>query len=382
MHSLVDDFAAGILRNPSAPCVSLYQPTHRSHPENGQDRIRFGNLVKTIEASLAQKYEPAQIAPLMDRLQKLGENRNFWNHTLDGLAVLVASDEFRVYRLQRTVPELAIVADSFHIKPLLRMVQSADRYQVLAISRHEAKLFVGNRDVLDPFDAGEDFPGTLEAVLGEDPLRGRPAAWSRGASASMAGVRDGQVEKGSLVDADTEQFFRAVDRSVMNQFSRPSKLPLLLAALPEHVAAFRRVSHNPFLMAESIDANADALSLDELRTRAWKLIEPKYLERLAGLVDMYHAARAKWLANDDVAQVARSAVSGRVATLLVEADRQVPGRLDTGSGAVEFAELSAPDVDDLLDDLAEVVLNHGGQVIVVPKQRMPSETGLAAIYRF
>lgn len=382
MHSLADDFAAGVLRNPSAPCVSLYQPTHRSHPANGQDRIRYGNLVKTVEASLLQKYDAAQIEPLLDRLRKLGDDRSFWNHTLDGLAVLVASDEFRVYRLQRTVPELAIVADSFHIKPLLRMVQSADRYQVLAINRHEAKLFVGNRDVLDPFDAGADFPGSLEAVLGEDPLRGRPAAWSRGASASVSGVRDGVVEKGALVDADTEQFFRAVDRAVVNQFSRPSRLPLLLAALPEHHAAFRKVSHNPFLMAESIDTNADALSLEELRARAWQLIEPKYLERLAGLVDMYHAARAKWLANDDIAQVARSAASGRIATLLVEANRQVAGRIDSSNGAVDFADLSEPDVDDLLDDIAEITLNHGGQVVVVPKPRMPSETGLAAIYRF
>jgi len=41
---------------------------------------------------------------------------------------------FRVYRLQRPVPELAIVADSFHTKPLLRILQSADRYQVLALT--------------------------------------------------------------------------------------------------------------------------------------------------------------------------------------------------------------------------------------------------------
>lgn len=36
------------------PLLSLYQPTHRCHPDNRQDPIRFGNLVKKLEASLLQ----------------------------------------------------------------------------------------------------------------------------------------------------------------------------------------------------------------------------------------------------------------------------------------------------------------------------------------
>ena len=381
MHSLVDDFTANVFQDPAGPCMSLYQPTHRSHPDNGQDRIRFGNLVKNIEALWKDRYKEHDPAPLLAKLRKLGEERDFWNHTFDGLAVLISPEIFRVYRLQRPVPELAIVGDSFHIKPLLRMVQSADRYQVLAINRHSAKMFVGNRDALDPFDTGENFPATLQSVLGEDPLRQRPASWSRGAAATIAGVNDGQVEKSKLVDADSEQFFRAVDRAVAEQFSRPSRLPLMLAALPEHQALFRKVSHNAYLLPQGIDTHPDAMSMGDLRERAWRLMEPKYLERLSGLVDMYHAARARWLANDDIAQVARSAAAGRVSTLLVEADRQVSGRMDSVSGAVDFAAEGVAD-EDLLDDIAEKVIANGGQVVVVPKARMPSETGLAAIYRF
>ena len=234
---------------------------------------------------------------------------------------------------------------------------------------------------MDPFDAGDSFPDTLQAVLGEDPLRQRPASWSRGAAATIAGVHDGQIERSKLVDADTEQFFRAVDRAVAEQFSRPSRLPLILAALPEHQATFRKLSHNAYLMPHGIDVHPDAIPLNGLRERAWQVVEPKYLERLAGMVDMYHAARARWLANDDIAQVARSAVSGRVSTLLVEADRRVNGRMDHASGAVGFAVEGVAD-EDLLDDIAEKVIANGGQVVVVPHARMPSETGLAAIYRF
>lgn len=51
------------------------------------------------------------------------------------------------------------------------------------------------------------------------------------------------------------------------------------------------------------------------------------------------------------------------------------------NGHIEFADINHPEVDDLIDDLAELVLNKGGQVVVVPAERMPTATGAAAIYR-
>jgi len=44
--------------------------------------------------------------------------------------------------------------------------------------------------------------------------------------------------------------------------------------------------------------------------------------------------------------------------------------------------VATPAHGDMLDDLAEAVLRNGGDVIIVPPARMPSTTGLAAIYRY
>src|SRR5690606_19405192 len=129
MDGLERDYPSVLLADHAPPCLSLYQPTHRHYPERQQDPIRFRNLVKGIEASLRQKYAARDAQPLLAPFHALAEDRNFWNTTLDGLAVLATPDLFKVYRLQRPVPELYVVADSFHTKPLLRIFQSADRYQ-------------------------------------------------------------------------------------------------------------------------------------------------------------------------------------------------------------------------------------------------------------
>jgi hypothetical protein len=382
MHSLINDYQAGLLGAHEPPCLSLYQPTHRAYPENQQDPIRFKNLLKSLEQSLRQKYTTRDVKPLLQPFQDLSANQDFWNHTQDGLAVLGAPGLFRVYRLQRVVPELSVVADSFHIKPLIRILQSSDRYQLLGLNRREVKLFAGNRDALDEIEPAPGVPRTITDALGDELTEPHLTVASYGTGAAGPAMRHGHGAKKDEVDLDAERFFRAVDRAVLEHHSRPSGLPLILAALPEHHSLFRQVSQNSFLVSEAVDIHPDALSGEALRERAWRVIEPRYLARLATLVDEFGKAKSNGLGSEDAALIAEAAAAGRVATVLIEAERHVPGRIDQVSGRVEFGDLAHPEVDDLLDDIGELVLKKGGQVVVVPVERMPVQTGVAAIYRF
>ena len=74
-------------------------------------------------------------------------------------------------------------------------------------------------------------------------------------------------------------------------------------------------------------------------------------------------------------------MAGRVATLLIEAGRQDAGRIDISTGRIDFAELGNPRVDDVLDDLGALVEKMGGKVHVLPAERMPTRTGVAATFR-
>ncbi|WP_046866880.1 hypothetical protein [Microvirga massiliensis] len=382
MDDLEQDYTPVLLADHEPPCLSLYQPTHRAHPEKQQNPIRFRNLVRELEASLQQKYTGRERAPILRQFHALADDARFWNHALDGIAVFATSDLFRVYRLQRPVRELAIVAESFHTKPLMRILQSADRYHVLALSRGEATLYEGNRFTLDEVELPSEFPRTIAdavSLQGGDPERTNRVYGPAGPGRT---TRHGTDVRQDELDNSTERFFRAVDEAVLAHYSQPSGMPLLLAALPEHHHLFRTVSRNPALMPDAIDAHPSALSSDELRERAWQLVLPLYLERLGTLVERFGEANAKGLGSSDLSDIARAAAAGRIATLLIEADRVIPGRFDRASGAIEFAPLESPGIDDLLDDLGELALKTGGEVVIVPPERMPTDTGIAAIYRF
>jgi hypothetical protein len=382
VDALERDYDSVLLARRGAPSLSLYQPTHRSYPDKQQDPIRFRNLVRELEYSLGQRYVGRESAAILRPFHLLAENSDFWNHVLDGLAIFATPDLFKVYRLQRPVRALAIVADSFHTKPLIRVLQSAERYHVLGLNRQEARLFEGNRYVFDEVELPPGFPRTVSDVVGE--LEGEPERKNRvyGPAGPGQTTRHGTDVRQEEMDSDTERFFRAVDEAVLEHYSRPTGMPLLLAALPQHHHLFRSVSRNPFLKSEAVDTHPDALSIDQLRDRAWQLVLPVYLGRLNDLVERFGAARAKGLGSGDLADIARAAAADRIGTLLIDADSIVPGHFDPVSGAIAFAPLEDPGIDDLLDDLAEHALKTGGDVVIVPRDRMPTDTGIAAIYRF
>ncbi len=382
MDLLANDYPNVILDERAGPCLSLYQPTHRAFPERQQDPIRFRNLVKSLAESLRQKYPNREIDSLLAPFHALAENQEFWNHNFDGLAVLGAPDVMRVYKVQRAVPEYAVVADSFHTKPLMRIMQSADRYQILAINRNETHLFEGNRDQVDEIPLASGVPRTLDAAVSIDAERERAIRTHGRVEPGAMGRHGSSDVKNDAIDADTERFFRAVDRAVTELHTRPTGLPLLLAALPEHHHLFRKVSNNPNLLAASIDVNPKDLTPEQLRDRAWSLVQPMYLERLAGLVDAFAAANAKQQGTSDLSDAARAATQGRIVTLLLQAGHRMPGKIDATTGALSSGELSDPETDDMLDDLGELVLRKGGEVVIVPVERMPTKSGLAAIYRF
>ena len=364
------------------PCLSLYQPTHRRHPENQQDPIRFRHLVKALETSLRQQHAADAVKALIEPFEALAQDHDFWNHTQDGLAVLAASGLFRVFLLQRPVAELAVVADSFHTKPLRQWLQSTGRYQVLALSLNKVQLFEGDRHTLDAVALAAGVPQSMSAALGDERTEPHTTVSSYGGvGGGRMAMHHGQGGKKDEIDKDAERFFRAVDRAVLEHHSRPSGLPLMLAALPEHHHRFRELSHNPFLMAGGLMADPQGLTHDDLRHRAWVVATPQHAARQAAWSDAYAAAAAKGLGSEDMSQVAHAAVAGRVATLLIEAERQMAGRIDGSTGRIDPADLGNPRVDDLLDDLGALVERMGGVVHVLPAERMPCRSGVAASFR-
>ena len=384
MELLTKELIQELLAVDQSPCLSLYMPTQHAHPENLQDSILYKNLVKQMEESLLQKYSTVEVEKHLKPLYDLVNDKNVWECTLDGLAVFSATGIFKVVGLNKPVAELAMVADSFHTKPLRQYLQSADHYHVLCLTLQDIHLFEGNRHSLTKIKLNAKIPKTLTEALGNQLTDKHSTVASYGGTGGESSpMHHGHGGKKEETDKDAERFFRVIAESIDEYYSKPSGLPLILATLPEHQHLFQKVNKNPLLLSKGISINPSAISPDKLADMAWEIMEPEYNKKLDGLVDSYEQAKANSKGSDDYKEVALAAVEGRIETLIVEADRIIAVRVtNLVTGNTQKKDLTNPRVDDLLDDMGELVMKMGGEVMVLPSAKMPSEKGLAALFRY
>lgn len=372
-----------VLNSNHQMCISLYMPTHRKHPENQQDKIRYFGMIKSLEKQLDKKLENQQVAQVLDPLYKLIDDSDFWNSTLDGIAVFANPDFFRVFNAPVTLDELLINSDSFHIKPLLQFMQTADSFQVLALNLKSVRLYLGNQHELHELQLADDFVTSIDEVMDKDSdHKNLIVASYGGVGSDSSPMHHGHGGKKEKLDANIEKFFREVDKSILNYNSGNRKLPLILASLPEHHSLFQKVSNNTLLESEAISCNPEALDLDELKQKAWTLLKPKYEAKLSETIEEYTNAKANNQGSDDLQQILEASLDGQVDQLLIEAHKIIFGQINASNRSLILKEGSDSGVDDLLDDLAQLVLKMGGQVLVLPKEKMPTTQGLAGIFRY
>lgn len=361
--------------------ISLYQPTHRHFPQNKQDTIVFKNLLRQIEGLLKKQADKEFINLIMKPLYELEKDTDFWNNTLAGIAVLASQNKCIIYNLYNPVEEFAVVANSFHIKPLIQAFQPTENYQLLGLSRNDFALYQGDKFGFFKIEMDPNLPVTLEDVLGKQLTESYLSERSTGGGGENTRYHS-QQDKNEEADKDTEKYFRYVDRFVYENYSKPSKLPLILVSLKEHHSHFKEISHNPYLIDEGINISYESLEMDKLKSKALEIIKPIALKKTQELIESFRNAEADSLGSSDLVQVVKAAYESRIKTLLLEEDRIIPGKIDYNTGKINFCDLKMPDCDDILDDLAQLVLKNKGNVQVLHKDKMPSLTGIAAIYRY
>jgi hypothetical protein len=383
MNLLTKDMMPELLSVNEGTCVSLYMPTHRTHPDNLQDPILFKNLLKNLKQSLLQKHSESEVATLLEPFVALENDKEFWRHTLEGLAVLGTFDTFKTIGLPVSIKELTVVANSFYTKPLRRYLQSVERYNVLGLNLNDYQIYEGNRHSLTELELPSDIPKNINEALGYDLTDKHTTVASYGGVGNQTSdMHHGQGGKSDEADIDTEKFFRFVAKTINDNYSGASGLPLILAALPEHQHLFHKVNNNLSLLPNGINVNPKSIELEELVKVAWGIMEPYYNDTINKICDDYHQAKSQGLGSDNLSEVAAAATAGRVHTLLIETEIQIPGMIINDVGSIEKGDLANPEIDDLLDDLGELVTKMGGKVMIIPHEKMPTETGVAAVYRY
>jgi hypothetical protein len=377
-----EDFQV-LIAKPSGWRVSIYMPTHRVFPEAKQDQIRFENLLRSAESKLeAAGLRSTDAKKMLEPGDGLVKGGFFKEYQGDGLALFISSDSFYHYRLPLSFDELVVVADRFHVKPLIPLITLGGRFYVLALSQNEVKLFQGDRHGLREMDLGGTPRSRAEALKYDDPQRQLQFhTRAPGAGGERAAMFHGQgVGKDDAKDGIL-RFFQQLDQG-LHALMREESAPLLLAGVDYLFPIYRQANSYPRLVEQGIAGNPENLKVGELHERAWQIIEPHFLSSQKDAMAGYKRLAGSGRVSRDIKEIIEAACSGKIETLFVAVGVQRWGVTDQDGPAVQLHDQPEPGDEDLLDLAAVRTYANKGTVYALKPEEMPDGASLAAIFRY
>jgi len=365
-----------------ASLVSLYLPTHRTSPDNSQDPIRLKNLLSRAEQEMiAQGIRRTDAHDLVAPARALLGDTHFWSRQSAGLALFLSSEGMQLFRVPVEVPELAIVNQRFHLKPLLGLLGSEGRAFVLALSLSRLRLFETSREDIRELDL-HDIPTNLLDAVGYDweqrSLQFHTGT-GRGRGAMRSAVFHGHGEPGDDDKTEILTFLRVVAGGV-EKLLRAGHAPLILAGVEHLTAMFQRATSYRYLLNQVIRGNPDQMTPLELHAVAWPLAARHFARAEAEAAQLCHEAAPG--TSNDLPQIIQAAYEGRVESVFVPVGVQKWGRFDPASHAAEIHPSRLPGDRDLFDVVALQSLATGGEVFAVAPGEVPGGGEIAATLRY
>jgi hypothetical protein len=362
-------------------CVSMYLLTHRAGPEAAQDPIRLKNLLAKARAELVcSGLRGPEADELLAPASGLRGSGQFWAELSDGLALFLTDGGMRTFRLPNSVEELVVVAERFHLKPLLAVVATGEVFYVLALSQGKVRLLQGGRFGISELELGDVPQSLAEALWFDDRERQlqHHGAGRVGRGRVTATFHGHAMDKDAL-EEDLLRFLGAVDRGV-REIIGDRRAPLVLAGVGYLLPLYRQVSSHQIIVEGGIGGNPEQLTPDELHALAWPLVEPLFTEDRRNAAEAFLAGTGPTVSTVEEAVVA--AYQGRVGSIFVPVGCHRWGSFDPPSMTVDEREERQPGDHDLLDVAAAFTLINGGDVFAVEPSALPSSDPIAAVLRF
>lgn len=369
-------------------CVSMYMPTHKVGREQQQDPIRFKNLITQAQEKLLESdLRRPEVQELLRPAENLLDDEDFWQHQSDGLAVFLASDFTRIYRLPSKFDELMVIADNFQIKPLLPLMVENGQFFILALSLNEIRLFLGTRDTVNEVDLPDVPKSMQEALWMDDPekhldfhtgTKNPTTSADRPAAFHGQGVQADEQDKENIL-----RYFKLVDNGLSDLLDGIT-IPMVLAGVDYLLPLYHEANSYPNLLEEGLEGNPEELDGRELQKSAWQLVEPIFQEEQKQAMAQFEQLQGQQneRASDDLKTVVKAAHYGQVETLFVPVGIRKWGSYDPQQNKITVDTKSDAENEDLLDYAAMQTISNSGQVYALQPEKIPGGGELAAIFRY
>jgi hypothetical protein len=313
--------------------------------------VRFSRMLKEVELTVKSQLRPKEASNILAQINKLNLAEIVRENKMS--VAFFASEKFSGFVfIPFPVYENVVVAHSLHLKPILPWITAGDQFYLITLSSKNCRLIKG-----DSFSLTE---------------------------VSSISISKSELEYSKKIDDKKLKLkFLARAEAEFYHILKDDKFPIIIGGVEELHELYLKVNRDSDLLKERIVGNLDKKSFEELHDECLGIINLIKKKNDNELLNSYLEMKPYGKVVEHLNEITIAAIQGRIRNLMIASDRFLWGHLDKNSGQITnhlSKNLAIPE-DDILDDLAEIVIARGGDVTLFKYKDMPSENEAIAFLR-
>jgi len=366
-------------------CVSIFIPTQRAGKEvlEEKNKTHLKSLWKEVGNELkARGASEEEIIKIGKPIENLINDKAFWRHQSDGLAIFAAEDFFEKYTLPVNFEAHTYISEEFYIKPLVPMFSGDERFYLLALQLEDVELYEATTYSIGKVLVEDLVPSRLEERVGfdykEKHLNFR--SQNSGGENTIFHGHGGASEE--VRKEEINKYFRAIDKG-LDTVLHNERVPLVVATQDYLFPIYEKVNSYGNLYDKVIPGNPSDTDLLGLHEKALKILEPELEKTKREKMKKFDELNNTDKTGASITDILPAVQQGKVDTLFLKNRSEVWGTYNTDNMDVQIHDDQKNGNYSLMNWAAKEVLKQGGNVYLIPEAQMPDKNSeMNALYRF
>ena len=331
------------------PCVTISLNTHRSRPQNAQDKILLKNLLKEAEERVTKEFDKKSVEGLLKKLSTIKDEIDV-SSNLDSLHIFLSNDTKVVVKSPwKASSDRVNISTQFAIRPLIKAYNRSEPYLIMVLSQHEVRLYEASNDAIIGEIRNEDFPFTENIPDTLYPEK---------------------LGDAKYVDDLTRMFFNKIDKA-LNKVHKETDLQCVVVTTESNYTMLMQVADKPNVYHGYVSVNYNKEAPQQVVKQTWKFIESLQSKRRAKDIQAVKDAISNGKVITDLQEIYRAAMDGRGELLVVHQDFKQPVVMKNNGYFDLVDDASTPGaIDDITSKIAWEVISKKGRVIFTEQEEI------------
>lgn len=367
--------------------ISIYMPTFSSGVDIRQNPIKFKQLLRIAEAKMySMEMRKEEIERFLKPAKELITETIFWQSQGDGLALFIYDNQVKHFRLPLEFTESLTISNKIYIKPLLPLFTGNGQFNILALSKNNARLFRCSRQNVFEVDIEgapnsafdmqvDDDPRTKLELRLSNPMPAMSLSYNKN---TQAQANENEHEKNELT-----RFFRALDAYILD-IHQGENIPLILAGVEYLIPIYREKSKYKNIVKDFIPGNPQLLSGEDLHELAWEIVSPLFNEDLSLAEDKYkqYSGQGNNLYLNSLKKILPAAYNGQIESLFIDTEESKWGNYNHDDNVLKLYDEERSGTEDMIEYVSLLTLSKGGKVFALSSDEVPNNEKIAAVLRY